>query len=201
MKYLGSFSALLFMFFQANVSAQESSAILGHVTNPNQQQSVEKAIERIEVYGQRPLSFFKRALRNSEEDFFSLYNSLTNDDDFKVSCEDKVYVGRKTKTRICAPAFQNRILFEARQDARLRGSRRNLFNNLTNISRAEIKESMLERQKDHIADMNKLAQQNPELLAKLEEWNAAQISYAVHHYKTFGDASGFADVVQKVEEE
>lgn len=176
-----------------------SSGILEQISQPTEQ-SVSLAVERIQVYGQRPLSFFRKELVNSEADFFALYNELADDDGFKVKCRHNKELGTNVRTRACLPNFVNDIKFnEAQQAADLAPPGGGVLAIINNRSAAQAKAAILKKQQEYLENLNQIASANPQLQEKLDKWNAAKMSYAFQHYKKWGKKSGFAHAFENKE--
>jgi len=69
----------------------------------------EPEIERIQVTGDRPRIYLRRAMVKAENNFYDLYNQLTTNNDFKVQCEKVFKPGSHIKNRVCKPNFTKTI--------------------------------------------------------------------------------------------
>ena len=171
-----------------------SSGIIESLNYQSTQKNVDKAVEHIEVYGQRPIGYFRQQLRLSESAFFDAFNELTDISSFKVECYNKKRIGTNVGRRRCEPAYVDEIKHEQRfLTSQLTSSR---GNPLLTFPYAQLRYELQQKQKEHIAYMNKLASENPDLQAKLEKWAEAKMSYALKHYKKWGKRSGFARAIE-----
>jgi len=92
-----------FIVFPASATNTLGSEVLQeeHVNGPE--------IERIQVTGERPRIYFRRAMVKAENNFYDLYNQLTTNNDFKVECEKVFRPGSHIKNRVCKPNFTKKI--------------------------------------------------------------------------------------------
>lgn len=131
----------------------------------------DKDIEHITVTGEDQISVLRYAMYRAEEEFFNSFNDLTTNKDFKITCKKEP---RHAFTRIverqCKSAFESDIAFEITQRA-IRSGRGGITNSpLKN----EIYQEQEKIRKKQIAEMEKLIQENPKLMAKLIELNQAK---------------------------
>ncbi len=64
-----------------------------------------EAIEDIVVVGQKSMGELRRDVFQSEEDFYSLYNKLNDDNEYDVRCYYEAPTGVRTKQHVCRPVF------------------------------------------------------------------------------------------------
>ncbi|XOV79617.1 MAG: hypothetical protein ACFHVJ_01360 [Aestuariibacter sp.] len=73
----------------------------------------EHSMERIEVTGKPPKHFFRERLYLAQENFFELFNQLTQDEAFKVTCERrKQHAFTRLTERVCEAQFVSDIKHE-----------------------------------------------------------------------------------------
>ncbi|MEL7187567.1 MAG: hypothetical protein AAFN50_14225 [Pseudomonadota bacterium] len=68
-------------------------------------QSDDEAIEKIVVTGQKSMSELRRDLWKYEDEFYSLYNQLNDDNNYDVRCSREAPTGSHIKTQVCRPNF------------------------------------------------------------------------------------------------
>ncbi|MDH3848762.1 MAG: hypothetical protein GWP64_05700 [Gammaproteobacteria bacterium] len=65
----------------------------------------EEAIDDIIVTGQKSTTALRRDLFRAEDDFYSLYNKLNDDNDYDVRCFYEMPTGLRVKQHVCRPVF------------------------------------------------------------------------------------------------
>jgi hypothetical protein len=65
----------------------------------------EEAIDNIVVASQKSMSALRRDLNRAEDDFYSLYNRLNDDNDYDVRCRYEAQTGMRKKNHVCRPVF------------------------------------------------------------------------------------------------
>ena len=65
----------------------------------------EEAIDDIVVTGQKSLATLRRDLIQAEGDFYSLYNTLNDDNEYDVRCYYETPTGQRKKVHVCRPVF------------------------------------------------------------------------------------------------
>jgi len=65
----------------------------------------EGAIDDIVVTGQKPIGDLRRDLWKAEDEFYSLYNELNEDNDYDVRCRWESPTGVRKKYQVCRPVF------------------------------------------------------------------------------------------------
>ena len=65
----------------------------------------EEAVDEIVVASQKSLANLRRDLIDAEDDFYSLYNKLNNDNEYDVRCRYETPTGLRKKTHVCRPVF------------------------------------------------------------------------------------------------
>lgn len=142
-------------------------------------QNTDEDMERITVDGSDLLITLRHNFYRAEEDFFSLFNELTTDKSFHITCDKKKrHAFTRIKQRDCESKYQDEESFKLTQRA-IRSS---------NPTEAEVWMKRLPMQgeeyreqrrmkKKQVEAMKKLVAENPELLAKLVALNEAKTKY------------------------
>ncbi len=65
----------------------------------------EDAVDEIVVASQKSRSALQRDLIDAEDDFYSLYNKLNDDNEYDVRCYYETPTGLRKKTHVCRPVF------------------------------------------------------------------------------------------------
>lgn len=155
-------------------------------------------IEVITVTGERHLGFFRQQMRNAEDSFFSLYNSLTDEDEYKINCSRKDHLGTNVVNRICEPQYVSDMKFEEIQVALKSGSSHASGAGMINSGRLAKKMGnrssnayyvnlFKKKRKEHLKNVEKLVLENPELKKKLVELNLARDALQRKKIEEFGD--------------
>lgn len=63
------------------------------------------AVDNIVVTGEKSMSDLRRDLIQAEDDFYSLYNKLNDDNEFDVRCFYETPTGLRKKVHVCRPVF------------------------------------------------------------------------------------------------
>ena len=124
-----------------------------------------QSIEKIEVLGQRPVSYFKREMFRAQKLFLKNYNNLTTNSEFKTRCFHYMPKGTLLRQRTCEARFVRTKRAQLTQDAVRR--------RLGFPSNAEIEASLRETQKEYKQDMIKVIIANPELRQHLSAYAAS----------------------------
>ena len=76
----------------------------------------ERAIEEIEVIGERSLINLQIEIREAEVQMFDIFNDLNSTDDFDVNCRNVTHTGTLIPTWECDAGFMTRERFQNTQD-------------------------------------------------------------------------------------
>jgi len=126
-------------------------------------------IENVEVVAQRPVSFYKEEMQAAELEFFTLYNTLTENDDFKIICIRKAVHGfTRLKKRVCEATFISKGIPKAKRKELLNTSkstelRGDFRSNSNKMKKAALQQKYLGQQ---LEDMQEKLRTSPELMAK-----------------------------------
>ncbi|WP_371193389.1 hypothetical protein [Glaciecola sp. SC05] len=149
-------------------------------------QAAQKDIEIIGVVGDQPLSYFKRLLRQKEDQFFSLTNELVSDDDFKVKCGTTLMQGfSRLKTRKCEAQFVSRLVGEQTQEQfdlmslSTRGNLSAAAPLLAMRNNQQVQKRIQRRQQEYLNELTNLINSNPELLTAFNELELAKKKLAL----------------------
>lgn len=130
----------------------------------------EHSMERIEVTGKPPKQFYRERLHLAQESFFQLFNQLTQEDAFKVTCERrKQHAFTRLTERVCEAQFVSDIKHENLVRASEMQSKKSSALHLGNKS-AYRKQYKIMQQKQ-VQHMVELINSNPKLR---EQYQALQ---------------------------
>ncbi|GAB5383621.1 MAG: hypothetical protein Alis3KO_07440 [Aliiglaciecola sp.] len=131
-----------------------------------------ETIESITVTGDGK-AFYRQLMNLAEDDFFDLYNQITENEDLKVKCKTKNRHGfTRIKQRKCESAFVSRIKYDNVQVSIESGSRRTgalssgTWMNRIGLTTKSYSE-MKKLRKQQIEDLEQKIKDNPELQQKL----------------------------------
>jgi hypothetical protein len=127
-------------------------------------------MERIEVHGSLPKQFYRDRLFQAEQRFFDLFNQLTTDDAYKVTCKRrKQHAFTRLTQRICEANFVSDIKHENYDRVKSMQSASSNTVSLGNKAkyRRQYKE-MLQKQAQHMAELINSNEQLREQFAALQ---------------------------------
>lgn len=84
-------------------------------------QASEEAIEEIVVRGQKSLVHLRFEAYKAEDNFYSLFNQLNDDDDFDVRCYMEAPTGSRIRKRICRTKFEEDVAAQQGRELLLLG--------------------------------------------------------------------------------
>ena len=170
-KYILVLSAMLLMPLHSNAQIEQTPQL--------QSADTQEDIERITVEGSDQLSVLRHSFYRAEEDFFNLFNELTTDESFQITCKPKErHAFTRIKKRTCESKFQDEEEYAMTQKAIFNGSRRNEDAWMARLPlQGEVYTQQRRLQKKQIAAMEALITENPELQQKLIKLNQAKQKY------------------------
>jgi hypothetical protein len=80
-------------------------------------------IEVVDVIGKKPPEFFLHVYKEKRTDFIEMYNSLVEDEDFKMYCVKSRSDSRANRLDICQPAFYQQIKKQEAMNGMMFGQR------------------------------------------------------------------------------
>lgn len=121
--------------------------------NSNIENTKQQDYDRIEVTGQRPTSYYRSMLHKAEDNFFAMFNSLSEKEEFQVTCERKANHGfTRLKKRVCEAKFVSMINADDLESSkRLKSSRGNL--EINKLSRTKKYKKMAQKQAVYMAEL------------------------------------------------
>lgn len=124
-------------------------------------------MERIEVLGDQSHAYYRALYHRAEEEFYDLYNSLTDKDEFKINCErTRQHEFTNLTQRVCKANFVDEIQYQVTQEAFDGGSRLRKFKQPKQIAPHAQKVRVNQKRKEQMEDMKEHLRNNPELLAR-----------------------------------
>lgn len=134
-------------------------------------QSEEKQddIEVVDVVGQRPLSYYRKQLLETELAFYDMYNALTDEKEFKIRCRIEKPSGSHIARKVCYPQYELSALAYETQIAMIPKAQetRGIIEPLP--TSAGVKELVKNEKKAATEHLIKLLTENPELLEQYQE--------------------------------
>ena len=124
--------------------------------------SDDEAIENIVVASQKSPKELRKDLWRSEDDFYSLYNKLNDDNLYDVRCVYEAPTGSRIKSQVCRPVFLSRAIS--------RGDVTGATNLNTNPVIADKMAKFQEK-------LDTLIAANPELQATAVTYNTARVRF------------------------
>lgn len=156
-------TGLLACMFQI-ASAQES------------EQDSSDVIDEIVVEGEKSLGQLRHRVYEAEDDFYALFNSINDDDDFDILCIDEAPTGSRVKRRVCRANFELQATAEEARGVTLGIPTQSARGEITNKKRV-----FLEK-------MELLVNENPELLKALADFGNAKTDYETERQKRCEDS-------------
>ena len=129
----------------------------------------EEAIDNIVVASQKSTTALRRDLIRAEDDFYSLYNKLNDDNEYDVRCRYEAPTGVRKKIHVCRPVFFSK--------ARDREDRTRRINPKTD---AVIADKMVKLQEK----LDTLIATNPELQEAMARYNTARARLVARREET-----------------
>ena len=129
----------------------------------------EEAIDNIVVASQKSTTALRRDLFRAEDDFYSLYNKLNDDNEYDVRCRYEAPTGVRKKIHVCRPVFFSK--------ARDREDRTRRINPKTD---AVIADKMVKLQEK----LDTLIATNPELQEAMARYNTARARLVARREET-----------------
>ena len=121
--------------------------------------SDDEAIENIVVASQISPRELRQDLWKSEDEFYSLYNKLNDDNLYDVRCVYKAPTGSRIKNQVCRPVFLSRAL--SRGD-------------ITHVTNMDANAVLADKMAKFREKVNTLIAANPELQAAAATYNTAR---------------------------
>jgi hypothetical protein len=120
------------------------------------------AIDNVVVTGQKSTGDLRRELWDAEDDFYSLYNKMNDENKYDVRCIKRAPVGSRIKNHTCTPVFLTRAIDDGK------------VTTATNIQTDPVIADDMARFREK---MNTLIAADPELQAAVSAFNTARARY------------------------
>jgi hypothetical protein len=131
----------------------------------------DEAIEDIVVVGQKSTAALRRDVFQSEEDFYSLYNKLNDDEEYDVHCFYETPTGTRMKNHVCRAKFVS--------DAYQRHAARNRMD-VTRIANQDADPVLAAKTATFQEKLETLIDANPDLQEALARYNTARAQFMAH---------------------
>ena len=134
-------------------------------------QSEEKQddIEVVDVVGQRPLSYYRKQLVETELAFYDMYNALTDQKELKIRCRIEKPSGSHIARKVCYPQYELSAMAYETQIAMIPKAQdtRGIIEPLPTSS--GVRELVKSEKRAATEHLIKLLTENPELLEQYQE--------------------------------
>lgn len=157
--------------FASGAPAQDQSAT-------NVTPDLDEAIDEIVVVGEKSMLQLKQEVYRSEEDFFSLFSELNEDDEFDVRCFYETPSFTRIRNHVCRARFVTDAYSAAAVKFRTEGPRYPTRDPALVVSQ---KSKALEEK------LTALVATNPELQEALNRYTNAKSTYLEERARRFGD--------------
>lgn len=127
-----------------------------------------ETIEEIVVYGDKSLGTLRQAIFRAEENFFDLFSSLNDDDDFDIRCFYETPSGTHIRRHVCRANFVTDATSAEAATIRTRGPRYPVQDAETVI---------MQKKRELRVKMETLIASSPELLEALNNYTNAKQEY------------------------
>jgi hypothetical protein len=124
--------------------------------------SVDEPIDNITVSGEKSEAALRQELWNAEDDFYSLYNTLNDDNLYDVRCVDEAPIGSRIKVQVCRPVF----VAKAQSDG-----------DVINVTNLHTNPIIANKMAKYQEIMNTLIAANPDLKAAVTTFSTARTRY------------------------
>ena len=163
--------SLLLIAGLTGLSSAALAAESGNQTSiQRQMKSIDEDIERIDVVGQVPLSFYQLQAEKSELSFYDTLNSYVDNNDFKVSCNRRQKIGSHGKETKCYPQYFLNEMSQRTRDNLERGR-------LTAVLDKDIHTITRKKREESQKYIEELVEKHPELKAKLIDMATKQAKF------------------------
>lgn len=166
-----------------NIEAQQTRTIMtsnlddtsGSIFNAESDTDV----ETIDIEGIKPLRYYEKQLELAELDFYDLYNSLADEEKFKMICRRDYRVGTRIRQISCYPQYFLQRYANETQDAWNNTTSKDLASKVVrNIpTYGTIEFLTAKTKKEALTYVEKLVEEHPELLRKLLKMENARVIY------------------------
>jgi len=144
----------------ADKISQKSSEAIGEIVSQTAPSETSEPIEEITVYGDKPVHALRREVYRAEENFFDVFSSINEDDDYDVRCFYEVPSFTHIRRHVCRAKFV--IDATSRESAAFLGQ----VGAMSQPATFEI-----ERKKERLRElMETMIAEHPELLQALIEY-------------------------------
>jgi hypothetical protein len=149
----------------AQEDAQKSQQAIDEIISATVEQESAETIEEIIVYGDKPLHALRREVYRAETNFFDVFSSLNQDDEFDVRCFYEVPSFTHIRRHVCRAKFV--IDATSAESAPAFSEQVGAFNRPAKL--------VIERKKERLREiMEALVAERPELLQALGEYTDAK---------------------------
>lgn len=134
----------------------------------SQSEEKQDEIEVVDVVGQRPLSYYRKQLVETELAFYDMYNALTDQKELKIRCRIEKPSGSHIARKVCYPQYELSAIAYETQIAMIPKAQdtRGVIEPLP--TSAGVKELVKNEKRAATEHLLKLLTENPELLEQYQ---------------------------------
>lgn len=153
--------------------------------------------EIIQVVGEKFLVTYKKEMRLALYSYWDVYNSLIEEEKFKVICRQGTDSPQRLRIKICEPKFvtakraeltQYHFIGTSISDTNIRDIKR--------VSEMEVNELVAEDNEQHMEIMANLVETNKELKEAFLDFKEKEAIFKMRHAQVMGEGSRFFDELQ-----
>ena len=135
----------------------------------SQSEEKQDEIEVVDVVGQRPLSYYRKQLVETELAFYDMYNALTDQEELKIRCRIEKPSGSHIARKVCYPQYELSALAYETQIAMIPKAQdtRGIIEPLP--TSAGVRELVKNEKRAATEHLIKLLTENPELLEQYQD--------------------------------
>ena len=127
-----------------------------------------ETVEEIVVYGDKSLNTFRQAIFRAEENFFDLFSSLNDEEEYDIRCFYETPTGTHIRRHVCRANFVTDATSAEAATIRTRGPRYPV---------QDAKTVIMQKKRKLREKMETLVSSNPELLKALNNYTNAKQEY------------------------
>ena len=128
-------------------------------------------MEEIVVQGKESLGRLRHRVYEAEDDFYALFNSINDEDDFDIHCTKEARIGSRVKRRVCRANFELQATAEEARGWKL------------GFPTPPAESAIAHKKAIFLEKMEILVNENPELLKALADFGYAKFDYETEKQK------------------
>ena len=144
-------------------------------------------VEVVEVYGSKPLFYWKEALANSRAEIIDYLNESINNEDFQLTCRKVSIPNSNFKKRECRTGYDKRIRREKFIDGMYLGSDFYAGQQSAELGSTELSK----KHEEHVQIVQQLYVEDEQFRQMYDKLQQIEKGYQEAHNKTFGSLSQY----------